>query len=329
MLMDKKNMTAAYERAESTRIIEYLRCMNEDAFINERFVQIEMADKNYNESVDTKENREILMNLKVESDEDKEEEIKRIIDATHDLDIDEMIGIQKSVGDYEMNVFVEGANLDLIVNVKSQIPEMKKKLKSAKKKINQKDYDSAKKDLKDIISKCEKLKSYVKETEDTSLEKLIGAGFLLGIDGWVTLFISFGLTSFGLLNVIKASTLAYKEFFTINELSVLTNTPKAIKIKNEIAKLNKNSAIFSTLGIISSIVSYLDVAIKASKSIEGYAKMIDKDMDDKGWWKYLTSNGQGGHNSYRSYIYQILDETAILAKRYISSIDKLKKLNEN
>lgn len=127
MLMDKRNQTVAYERANCTRTVEYMRCMLEDAFMADRFIQIEEADRNFNESVDMKENREILKNLKVETDEDKEEEIQRIVDATHDLSIDEVMGIQKSAGDYEMEAFVEGANADLMRLNKSHIKTAKKK----------------------------------------------------------------------------------------------------------------------------------------------------------------------------------------------------------
>ena len=124
MLMDKNNKTIAYERAECARAVEYMRCMTEDAFMADRFVQIEMADKNFNESVDTKENREILKNLTVESDEDKDEEIQRIVDATHDLSIDEMLGIQKSAGDYEMDAFTEGVNITNFNNAKILIDKI-------------------------------------------------------------------------------------------------------------------------------------------------------------------------------------------------------------
>ena len=54
MLMDKRNQTVAYERAECVRTIEYMRCMMEDSLMADRFVQIEKSDKNFNESVDMK-----------------------------------------------------------------------------------------------------------------------------------------------------------------------------------------------------------------------------------------------------------------------------------
>ena len=180
MLMDKNNKTIAYERAECARAVEYMRCMTEDAFMADRFVQIEMADKNFNESVDTKENREILKNLTVESDEDKDEEINRIIDATHDLSIDEMLGIQKSAGDYEMDAFTEGVNLD----AKSVSRDLKKKclplIRKMKKAISKNQFDDAEKYRKEALKEFKKCKAQFKllDFDNNSISQTV-FGYLL------------------------------------------------------------------------------------------------------------------------------------------------------
>lgn len=180
MLMDKRNQTVAYERAECVRTIEYMRCMMEDSLMADRFVQIEKSDKNFNESVDMKENHEIMMNLKVETDEDKEEEIQRIVDATSDLSIDEMIGIQKTAGDYEMDAFTEGVNLQ----AKSSMRKLKRVvvpiLKKMNKAIKKNNFGEAEKLRKQALMEFKAIKAEYKAInfKDDSISQTL-FGYLL------------------------------------------------------------------------------------------------------------------------------------------------------
>lgn len=82
------------ERANIARDIEYMREMSNDAYMSNRILEVEAALKPMMESVEEEEAAEIMNNLVCESDETKDEEIKRILESKEDLTFDQMIGIE-------------------------------------------------------------------------------------------------------------------------------------------------------------------------------------------------------------------------------------------
>lgn len=293
MLMDKRNQTAAYERAECARTIEYMRCMMEDSLMADRFVQIEKSDKNFNESVDMKENHEIMMNLKVETDEDKEEEIQRIVDATSDLSIDEMIGIQKTAGDYEMDAFVEGANADLMRLNKSHIKTAKKKLKECKKLIKHGESDRAKRILSDVIDEMKAVKKIIGQMDETSNEKLIGTMIaewktmvllIASIASFIGAFASVPLLSYSNLS-LKIMSGGIAGFYGGILASCMTSIEEASKINDGITKLIE----------------------------DGYVHRDKESRDNKAIQQQV--------NGLKAKYYQIADEVIVMAKRLQKDID--------
>lgn len=99
MLFDKRN-TVGYERAELSRRIEYVKNMTNGSEIDKRMYQLDRSVEGYNESADLKGTMEIAAKITTESDEDRDEEISRIMNATEDMTIDNVMGITESV-DYE------------------------------------------------------------------------------------------------------------------------------------------------------------------------------------------------------------------------------------
>lgn len=298
MLMDKKNTTVAYERANCARTVEYMRCMIEDSHMSERFIQIEESDKNFNESVDMNENREILKNLKVETDENKEEEIQRIVDATHDLSIDEVIGIQKSAGDYEMDAFVEGANTDLMRLNKNHIKSAKKKLKECKKLIKHGEGDRAKKILSDIIEEMKAVKKIIGQMDETSSEKIIGTM----IAEWKTLILT-------IASIVSL-------FGGIGAGSVLAS--KSFKYADLAMKLSIGGIAGFYGGILLTCVTSIDEASKINDGItklieDGYVHRDKESRDNKAIQQQV--------NGLKAKYYQIADEVIVLAKRLQKDID--------
>ena len=141
MLMDKNNMIIAEQRVNISRNIEYLRAMTESSFVADRFLLLDTLNETYNESVDDMENKDIMDHIVVNGDEDKDEEIERILGSDSDMSLDEVMGIRQDIGSaYESafmeDVFFEGVNTDYLkskkilkTQVKPLIKKMKKNLK--------------------------------------------------------------------------------------------------------------------------------------------------------------------------------------------------------
>lgn len=90
-------------------------------------------------------------------------------------------------------------------------------------------------------------------------------------------------------------------------------------VDNIKSSVSKASLPGAALASITDIISLISLVIKSQKVIEGKYKMLDKEMKKEGWWKVFTSIS----NPFRNYVYQICDETSVIAKRLIKQIDEL------
>lgn len=212
MLMDAQNTIAAVQRATSTRSIEYLRCMTEDAALNERTLDVAEQSSTYNESVDEAETMEIMSQFTADGDEGIDDEVDRIVNSKTDMTFDEMIGISENISPDECasmveSVLMEGVTLDLHnVNRETKkvcreaISKANKYYKNGDKKSAEKELDVCIKSLKELKKKWEDLVKNNKKSEgiifDTIVRLLIKVPDLLSdIIGFLSPFVKTILVS--------------------------------------------------------------------------------------------------------------------------------------
>lgn len=157
MLLDKNNRSAEQLRAEHVRNVEYLRCMQEDAFLNERMIEVDdRTNRNFDESVDVAEILDIDKHLGYPKDDCKATEIDAIMKAAKNISLDDIMGVGAACGpSYESTLifeqaFIEGANLDMIDVCKRATKEYKKQMKSIKAHIKDKKYSLAIRELDEL-----------------------------------------------------------------------------------------------------------------------------------------------------------------------------------
>lgn len=174
MLMDKNNMIIAEQRANISRNIEYLRAMTESSFVADRFLLLDTLNETYNESVDDMENKDIMDHMVVNGDEDKDEEIERILGSNSDMSLDEVMGIRQDIGSaYESafmeDVFFEGVNMDYRKSKKILSKQVKPLITKMKKALKDHNYSDAKKYLSQAQKEFKVAKDMFEKT-DRSLE---------------------------------------------------------------------------------------------------------------------------------------------------------------
>ena len=189
MSLNRYNETVAYERANLSRTLEYMRGMIADDFLSERTSDVDAMDSSFNEAASDAEDREIMKAFTADGDEGKDEEIGRILESTGDLDLDGMLGLESvELGD----LVTEGTNWDLHKIRKDYIKPIKKEIALAKKAIRNNDAKAARAHLKDVKKNLQKIADVIKDMDNNMVEMAIG-NLLPTLLGLVTLVGGFAL----------------------------------------------------------------------------------------------------------------------------------------
>ena len=185
MLLDKNNRSAEQLRAEHVRNVEYLRCMQEDAFLNERMIEVDdRTNRNFNESVDIAEILDIDKHLGYPKDDCKSTEIDAIMKAAKNISLDDIMGVGAACGpSYESTLifeqaFIEGANLDMIDVCKRATKEYKKQMKSIKAHIKDKKYSLAIRELDELDKSFKTFQNEFKMVDSETVSTTI-LGYIL------------------------------------------------------------------------------------------------------------------------------------------------------
>ena len=185
MLLDKNNRSAEQLRAEHVRNVEYLRCMQEDAFLNERMIEVDdRTNRNFNESVDIAEILDIDKHLGYPKDDCKATEIDAIMKAAKNISLDDIMGVGAACGpSYESTLifeqaFIEGANLDMMDICKRATKEYKNQMKSIKTHIKDKKYSLAVAELDELEKSFKKFQTEFKSVDSNTVTTAV-LGFIL------------------------------------------------------------------------------------------------------------------------------------------------------
>lgn len=306
MLLDKNNRSAEQLRAEHVRNVEYLRCMQEDAFLNERMIEVDdRTNRNFNESVDIAEILDIDKHLGYPKDDCKATEIDAIMKAAKNISLDDIMGVGAACGpSYESTLifeqaFIEGANLEIMELYREHTKKAKEHIKEANKLIKKQEFSEAKKMLNDVISDMKECQKILREgaDDDTSVEKMLG-GF---IAYWRTTAALLGLTV-GCLSGAAIAGLAATE---VGELVGL--------------------GLYSGSAIVGCLASCFAASYEETKISDGIYKMTEKkekQSNDSLAAELIKATRKQG-NPYRALNYQLCDETIIAANRLIKKIDKV------
>ena len=306
MLLDKNNRSAEQLRAEHVRNVEYLRCMQEDAFLNERMIEVDdRTNRNFNESVDIAEILDIDKHLGYPKDDCKATEIDAIMKAAKNISLDDIMGVGAACGPtYESTLifeqaFIEGANLEIMELYREHTKKAKEHIKEANKLIKKQEFSEAKKMLNDVISDMKECQKILREgaDDDTSVEKMLG-GF---IAYWRTTAALLGLTV-GCLSGAAIAGLAATE---VGELVGL--------------------GLYSGSAIVGCLASCFAASYEETKISDGIYKMTEKkekQSNDSLAAELIKATRKQG-NPYRALNYQLCDETIIAANRLIKKIDKV------
>ena len=306
MLLDKNNRSAEQLRAEHVRNVEYLRCMQEDAFLNERMIEIDdRTNRNFDESVDVAEILDIDKHLGYPKDDCKTTEIDAIMKAAKNISLDDIMGVGAACGpSYESTLifeqaFIEGTNLEIMELYREHTKKAKEHIKEANKLIKKQEFSEAKKMLNDVISDMKECQKILREgsDDDTSVEKMLG-GF---IAYWRTTAALLGLT-IGCLSGAAIAGLAATE---VGELVGL--------------------GLYSGSAIVGCLASCFAASYEETKISDGIYKMTEKkekQSNDSLAAELIKATRKQG-NPYRALNYQLCDETIIAANRLIKKIDKV------
>ena len=306
MLLDKNNRSAEQLRAEHVRNVEYLRCMQEDAFLNERMIEVDdRTNRNFDESVDVAEILDIDKHLGYPKDDCKATEIDAIMKAAKNISLDDIMGVGAACGpSYESTLifeqaFIEGTNLEIMELYREHTKKAKEHIKEANKLIKKQEFSEAKKMLNDVISDMKECQKILREgsDDDTSVEKMLG-GF---IAYWRTTAALLGLT-IGCLSGAAIAGLAATE---VGELVGL--------------------GLYSGSAIVGCLASCFAASYEETKISDGIYKMTEKkekQSNDSLAAELIKATRKQG-NPYRALNYQLCDETIIAANRLIKKIDKV------
>ena len=147
LLADRYNSHAIRSRAEFARNIEYVRSMLEDTALEDRMNMIDDLSGSFNEAEELDVLERIDERIPCDGDEDKEAEVKAIINSDKDLTIDEIMNIQ-SMTDKEITecvdyILTEGTNLDAFKFKHGILKDVKKELSLVKKLYRKGDINQA------------------------------------------------------------------------------------------------------------------------------------------------------------------------------------------
>ena len=147
LLADRYNSHAIRSRAEFARNIEYVRSMLEDTALEDRMNMIDDLSGSFNEAEELDVLERIDERIPCDGDEDKEAEVKAIVNSDKDLTIDEIMNIQ-SMTDKEITecvdyILTEGTNLDAFKFKHGILKDVKKELSLVKKLYKKGDINQA------------------------------------------------------------------------------------------------------------------------------------------------------------------------------------------
>ena len=147
LLADRYNSHAIRSRAEFARNIEYVRSMLEDTALEDRMNMIDDLSGSFNEAEELDVLERIDERIPCDGDEDKEAEVKAIVNSDKDLTIDEIMNIQ-SMTDKEITecvdyILTEGTNLDAFKFKHGILKDVKKELSLVKKLYRKGDINQA------------------------------------------------------------------------------------------------------------------------------------------------------------------------------------------
>ena len=147
LLADRYNSHAIRSRAEFARNIEYVRSMLEDTALEDRMNMIDDLSGSFNEAEELDVLERIDERIPCDGDEDKEAEVKAIVNSDKDLSIDEIMNIQ-SMTDKEITecvdyILTEGTNLDAFRFKHGILKDVKKELSLVKKLYKKGDINQA------------------------------------------------------------------------------------------------------------------------------------------------------------------------------------------
>ena len=147
LLADRYNSHAIRSRAEFARNIEYVRSMLEDTALEDRMNMIDDLYGSFNEAEELDVLERIDERIPCDGDEDKEAEVKAIVNSDKDLSIDEIMNIQ-SMTDKEITecvdyILTEGTNLDAFKFKHGILKDVKKELRIVKKLYKKGDINQA------------------------------------------------------------------------------------------------------------------------------------------------------------------------------------------
>lgn len=147
LLADRYNSHAIRSRAEFARNIEYVRSMLEDTALEDRMNMIDDLFGSFNEAEELDVLERIDERIPCDGDEDKEAEVKAIVNSDKDLSIDEIMNIQ-SMTDKEITecvdyILTEGTNLDAFKFKHGILKDVKKELSLVKKLYKKGDINQA------------------------------------------------------------------------------------------------------------------------------------------------------------------------------------------
>lgn len=302
MLLDKNNRSAEQLRAEHVRNVEYLRCMQEDAFLNERMIEVDdRTNRNFDESVDVAEILDIDKHLGYPKDDCKATEIDAIMKAAKNISLDDIMGVGAACGpSYESTLifeqaFIEGANLEIMELYREHTKKAKENLKEANKLIKKQEFAEAKKLLNEVVDDMKKCQKILAEgsDDDTSVEKMLGG------------FIAYWRTNAICIAMIVGS---------------LTGLAISLIPAAEIVGLSLTCGSYfgGLLGLC------FTAGYEETKVSDGVYKMTEKkdpkSNQDLSAELIKATRKQG--NPYRALNYQLCDETIIAANRLIKKIDK-------
>ena len=302
MLLDKNNRSAEQLRAEHVRNVEYLRCMQEDAFLNERMIEVDdRTNRNFDESVDVAEILDIDKHLGYPKDDCKATEIDAIMKAAKNISLDDIMGVGTECGpSYESTLifeqaFIEGANLEIMELYREHTKKAKENLKEANKLIKKQEFAEAKKLLNEVVDDMKKCQKILAEgsDDDTSVEKMLGG------------FIAYWRTNAICIAMIVGS---------------LTGLAISLIPAAEIVGLSLTCGSYfgGLLGLC------FTAGYEETKVSDGVYKMTEKkdpkSNQDLSAELIKATRKQG--NPYRALNYQLCDETIIAANRLIKKIDK-------
>ena len=287
MSLNRYNGTVAYERANLSRTLEYMRGMIADDFLSERTSDVDAMDSSFNEAASDAEDREIMKAFTADGDEGKDEEIGRILESTVDLDLDGMLGLESvELGD----LVTEGTNWDLHKIRKDYIKPIKKEIALAKKALRINDSKAARAHLKDVKKNLQKIADVIKDMDNDMVEMAIGN--LLPI-------------LLNLITVIGGLALMFGGFYHITTtIDFIDAIPSVI-------------AMFSGVGLANGgpTLTALIVKEKTSK----FKKDKEASMDTGGWQEALYKNV----NVNQAWTYGMVKELITVVEKLEAKCDNI------